>query len=183
MADGLHVPPCRPYIVRALYDWMVDNHMTPQITVNVNCPNVELPLQYAQNGVIVLNISPNAVRNLVMDNEAISFSARFGGVPHEVYVPMFAVTTIYPREDISLGMCLFPERAYDEMFYDDQKNKSHLSAVEDIDNKVEKMPFEIIDSGFKTQKSESQDNKPSIVSSDDKSSKKERKKPTLEIVE
>src|SRR5574344_825247 len=78
---------------------------------------------------------------------------------------------------------LFPERAYDEMFYDDQKNKSHLSAVEDIDNKVEKMPFEIIDSGFKTQKSESQDNKPSIVSSDDKSSKKERKKPTLEIVE
>ena len=90
MADGIKVPPCRPYVVRAMYDWMVDNLLTPQIAVNVNFPEVDLPLQYAQNGLIILNISPRAVLNLKIDNKGISFNARFGGVPHSVYVPMIA---------------------------------------------------------------------------------------------
>ena len=102
MADGIKVPPYRPYIVRAMYDWMLDNMLTPQIAVNVNYPLVDLPLQYAQNGMIILNISPRAVLNLKIDNQGLSFDARFGGVPHSVYVPMIAVSSIYPREDPKL---------------------------------------------------------------------------------
>ena len=72
MADGIKVPPYRPYIVRAMYDWMLDNMLTPQIAVNVNYPLVDLPLQYAQNGMIILNISPRAVLNLKIDNQGLS---------------------------------------------------------------------------------------------------------------
>ena len=71
MSDGIKVPPCRPYVLRAMYDWMVDNLLTPQIAVNVNFPEVDLPLQYAQNGLIILNISPRAVLNLKIDNRGI----------------------------------------------------------------------------------------------------------------
>lgn len=139
MSEGLKVPPCRPYIIRAMYDWMVDNRLTPQISVNVNFEDVSLPLQYAQNGMIILNISPMAVHNLVIDNESISFSARFGGVPHDVYVPMIAISTIYPREDPSLGMYMFPEKAYDDYYSSDKSieelsSTSHLSAVDTIES-------------------------------------------------
>ena len=165
MADGIKVPPCRPYVVRAMYDWMVDNLLTPQIAVNVNFPEVDLPLQYAQNGLIILNISPRAVLNLKIDNKGISFNARFGGVPHSVYVPMIAVTSIYPREDPKLGMYLLPEAGYDDYYEnaDAGQNKGHLSAVEEVEN-----------TGVKED----------TPSSSTKSKKKvEHKKPTLEIVE
>lgn len=69
----------RPYLVRALYEWIVDNDCTPHILVNAEFAGVKVPPGYASDGQIVLNVSPSAVRHLHMDNEAVSFEGRFGG--------------------------------------------------------------------------------------------------------
>jgi stringent starvation protein B len=78
----------RPYLVRALYEWIVDNDCTPHMLVNSEYPSVQVPQGFASDGQIVLNVSPQAVRHLHMDNEAVSFEGRFGGVPHTLYVPI-----------------------------------------------------------------------------------------------
>ena len=89
----------RPYIMRALYEWILDNDCTPYVLVNAMAAGVEVPQQYVKDGQIVLNISPSAVAELSMTNEAMFFSGRFGGVAHEVYVPANAVMGIYAREN------------------------------------------------------------------------------------
>lgn len=89
----------RPYLLRALYEWIVDNDCTPHLLVNTEYPGVRVPAGYAQDGQIVLNVSPSAVRSLHMDNEAVSFEGRFGGVPHTLFVPAAAVLAIYAREN------------------------------------------------------------------------------------
>jgi len=89
----------RPYLVRALYEWIVDNDCTPHLLVNVDYPGVQVPAGYASDGQIVLNVAPSAVRHLHMDNEAISFEGRFGGVAHSLNVPSAAVMAIYAREN------------------------------------------------------------------------------------
>ena len=89
----------RPYLVRALYEWIVDNDCTPHMLVNSDYPEVQVPAGFASDGQIVLNVSPTAVRNLHMDNEAVSFEGRFGGVPHTLYVPIPAIMGIYAREN------------------------------------------------------------------------------------
>lgn len=90
----------RPYMLRALYEWIVDNDCTPHIVVNANMDGVSVPQQYVNSaGEIVLNISPGAVQSLSLDLEATTFSARFGGVPHDIYVPSHAILGIYAREN------------------------------------------------------------------------------------
>lgn len=89
----------RPYLIRALYEWIVDNDCTPHILVNAEHPKVQVPAGYASEGQIVLNLSPRAVRDMQMDNEAVSFEGRFGGVSHSLYVPAAAVMAIYAREN------------------------------------------------------------------------------------
>lgn len=89
----------RPYLLRALYEWIVDNDCTPHLLVNTEHPGVRVPAGYAQDGQIVLNVSPSAVRSLHMDNDAVSFEGRFGGVPHTLFVPAAAVLAIYAREN------------------------------------------------------------------------------------
>lgn len=89
----------RPYLVRALYEWIVDNGCTPHILVNSEYPGVRVPPGYASDGQIVLNVSPTAVRHLQMDNEAVSFEGRFGGVAQSLYIPSQAVMAIYAREN------------------------------------------------------------------------------------
>lgn len=89
----------RPYIVRALYEWILDNDCTPYVLVNAAGDNVQVPQQYVKNGQIVLNVSPVAVVNLSLTNEAMQFNGRFGGKPMDVYVPMDAVMGIYSREN------------------------------------------------------------------------------------
>lgn len=89
----------RPYLVRALYEWIVDNDCTPHLLVNVDYPGVQVPAGFASDGQIVLNVAPSAVRHLQMDNEAISFEGRFGGVAHSLNVPSAAVMAIYAREN------------------------------------------------------------------------------------
>ncbi|MGY2290468.1 ClpXP protease specificity-enhancing factor [Pseudomonas sp. SDO528_S397] len=89
----------RPYLLRAFYEWIVDNDCTPHMVVNSEFPAVQVPQGFASDGQIVLNISPSAVRNLQMKNEAVSFEGRFGGVPHSLFVPLGAVLGIYAREN------------------------------------------------------------------------------------
>lgn len=89
----------RPYLVRALYEWMVDNDCTPHLLVNSEFAGVQVPAGFASDGQIVLNVSPTAVRHLHMDNEAVSFEGRFSGVPQSLYIPAAAVLAIYAREN------------------------------------------------------------------------------------
>ena len=91
--------PNRPYLLRAFFDWIVDNQCTPHLVVNADFPAVQVPTQFVQDGQIVLNISPSAVTQFAMDNQQLSFNARFGGQPMQVYVPMGAVLAIYAREN------------------------------------------------------------------------------------
>ncbi len=89
----------RPYLLRAFYDWIVDNHATPYIVVNADHPGAAVPREYVENGRIVLNISPDAVRSLSLANDHVGFNARFAGVPYDIYIPMRAVTAIYAKEN------------------------------------------------------------------------------------
>ncbi len=87
----------QPYFLRALYEWCVDSGLTPYMTVRVD-HRTRVPQGFVKDGQIVLNLGPSAVRNLNMDNEWITFSARFGGVSHAIEVPMANVLAIYSRE-------------------------------------------------------------------------------------
>ncbi|MFC6669574.1 ClpXP protease specificity-enhancing factor [Marinobacterium aestuariivivens] len=95
--------PSRPYIVRALYEWILDNDCTPHLLVNAEAPGVVVPQQAVQDGQVVLNVMPSAVRNLVMEGDEVTFGARFGGVPMQVRVPYGALLAIYAREN-GMGM-------------------------------------------------------------------------------
>lgn len=99
----------RPYIIRALYEWIVDNEATPYLLVDAQGREVSVPQSFvSKDGQIVLNIAPSAVRDLHLDNDGISFNARFGGVPMQVYVPCGSVLGIYAREN-GQGMIFEPE--------------------------------------------------------------------------
>jgi len=89
--------PTKPYILRALYEWCVDNGYTPHLAVKVDA-RVQVPAEYVKGGEITLNISPTAVHKLQMGNELIEFSARFGGVARQIAVPIVAVHALYARE-------------------------------------------------------------------------------------
>jgi len=89
----------RPYLIRALGEWIVDNQMTPYIIVDANHGHAIVPRQFIENGKIVLNIGPYAVRNLEVSNDQVTFSARFSGVSMNVEVPVLGVLAIYAREN------------------------------------------------------------------------------------
>lgn len=88
----------RPYLLRAFYEWIVDNHSTPYIVVNADFPAVSVPQQYVEGGRIVLNIAPLAVNDLSLNNDSISFHARFGGIPSDIYIPIRAIIAVYAKE-------------------------------------------------------------------------------------
>jgi len=89
----------RPYLVRALYEWIVDNNCTPYLLVDANYPKVAVPLEFVEDGKIVLNLMPSAIRHLHLDNEYVQFSARFGGRSQEIYLPIGALLAIYAKEN------------------------------------------------------------------------------------
>ena len=89
----------RPYLIRALYDWILDNGCTPYILVNAGYPGATVPEGFVEGGQIVLNLSPSAIRELDMDNERICFHGSFGGVAQQVWVPTGAVMAMYTREN------------------------------------------------------------------------------------
>ena len=98
----------RPYIMRALYEWIVDNELTPYVLVDAAMADVMVPQQFVKDNQIVLNISPDAVVDLSITNEAVAFNGRFGGVATDIFVPISAVVGIYAREN-GQGMVFDPE--------------------------------------------------------------------------
>ena len=95
----------RPYLLRALVEWINDNQMTPHLMVDAGLPGVQVPTGAIKDGRVVLNIAERAVVRLQIDNDGISFTARFGGVSYPVQVPMAAVLAVYARET-GQGMAL-----------------------------------------------------------------------------
>ncbi|MEX0901026.1 MAG: ClpXP protease specificity-enhancing factor [Gammaproteobacteria bacterium] len=88
----------RPYLVRAIHEWICDNGETPVILVDVSHPGVRVPGAFVNDGRIVLNVSPQATDGLDIGNDKIAFSARFGGLPETVELPVAAVLAVYSRE-------------------------------------------------------------------------------------
>ncbi|HHA18862.1 MAG TPA: ClpXP protease specificity-enhancing factor [Methylophaga sp.] len=89
----------KPYLIRAIYQWLQDNQLTPYLLVNTTFDGVQVPLEYINDGKIVLNIDPNAIHNFHTDNEWISFSTRFSGKQMELFIPIIAVLSIYGKEN------------------------------------------------------------------------------------
>ena len=101
----------RPYLMRALYEWMEDNGLTPHLLVDAKAEQVEVPQKYIENDKIILNITPHAIRDLEIGNEFLSFSTRFAGRPEQILAPIKAVMAIYAKEN-GEGM-VFPEEDID----------------------------------------------------------------------
>ena len=89
----------QPYLLRAFYEWIVDNDLTPYLVVDAYVEGTSVPQEHVKDGQIVLNVSPGACSNLIMGNEQITFDARFGGVPRKLVVPCKAALAIYAREN------------------------------------------------------------------------------------
>jgi stringent starvation protein B len=89
----------KPYLIRGLYDWLLENDMTPYLLVDANFYGVMIPQGTANDGKVVLNLTPSAIQALELDNEYIAFSARFGGVAQNVYCPMASILAIYAKEN------------------------------------------------------------------------------------
>ncbi|MEG0032506.1 ClpXP protease specificity-enhancing factor [Acinetobacter sp.] len=126
----LNLTPTRPYLARAIYEWICDNQLTPHLLVDATQPNTLVPEQFIQDGQIVLNIVPHAVHALHMSNDAIAFSARFGGVSRDIYVPLNAVIGIYAREN---GQGLF----FDPSEYDNHTQSEQNALKSDNEEKTE----------------------------------------------
>jgi stringent starvation protein B len=96
--DG-SMTPTKPYLVRAIYEWILDNQMTPHLLVDARYPGTRVPKEFVEDGQIVLNIAPSAVQGLMMGNEWVQFSARFSGAAREIQIPSEAVVGIFSREN------------------------------------------------------------------------------------
>ena len=103
----------RPYLIRAIHDWIIDNGMTPHIVVNAETDGVHVPTEYVKDGRISLNISASAVHGLSIDNDWILFDARFGGKAFQVSVPIRSVAAIFAREN-GAGMSFGEEEQGDD---------------------------------------------------------------------
>ena len=89
----------RPYLLRALYEWAEDNQLTPQLLVDATLDGTNVPLEFVKDGQILLNIASSAIKLELMDNDWISFSARFNGVSRQIDIPIAAVLAIFTREN------------------------------------------------------------------------------------
>ena len=89
----------RPYLFRALNEWILDNQLTPFLLVDASVKGVEVPEQHIKDGKIILNITPSAIQEIAFENEWIYFSARFGGQPFMINIPISAVLAIYAKEN------------------------------------------------------------------------------------
>ncbi|KXI28581.1 ClpXP protease specificity-enhancing factor [Paraglaciecola hydrolytica] len=98
----------QPYLLRAFYEWIVDNDLTPYLVVNANYPGTQVPQEHVQDGQIVLNVSPSSTGKMLLGNHEVSFDARFGGVARSLLIPCKAVLAIYAKEN-GAGTVFTPE--------------------------------------------------------------------------
>jgi stringent starvation protein B len=89
----------KPYFIRALYEWILDNGLTPYIVIDAEYPGTDVPRQFVEKGGIILNISPVAANALLVTNDHVEFHARFGGIAKEIYAPIASIKAIYAREN------------------------------------------------------------------------------------
>lgn len=149
----------KPYIIKAFYSWIIDNNCTPYILVNAEFDRVVVPQQYVENGQIVLNISMSATHNLELDNDFVSFSARFAGIAHNVFIPIESVLAIYAKEN-GRGM----------IFSDDENHETEIGSDSDSDGDEDKK------GGGNTE------NNKTLSSSSTNKGKKPKGKPNLTVV-
>ncbi|NQD39049.1 ClpXP protease specificity-enhancing factor [Permianibacter sp. IMCC34836] len=116
----------RPYLLRAVYEWILDNQCTPHLLVDARDERVKVPREHVRDGQIVLNINPSAVGQFHWDNEHLEFSARFGGVARSMWIPLTAILAIYAREN-GEGMAFTSET-------EDAEAEPTLAADEATDN-------------------------------------------------
>ncbi|MCX7088886.1 MAG: ClpXP protease specificity-enhancing factor [Methylococcales bacterium] len=102
--------PLKPYLIRSIYEWIVDNQLTPHLLVDANNSNALLPLDFIEDGKIVLNIRPEAIQGLLLGNDNIEFNARFSGKPTHIVAPVPAILAIYAKEN-GKGMVFDPNEA------------------------------------------------------------------------
>ena len=119
--------PKRPYLLRAYYDWLLDNELTPFFVVDAEYFGVDVPREYVKDGQIILNLSPIATGNFILNNKEIQFSARFSGVSRNICVPMGAAVAIYARESGD-GVMFEPEAIYEQA--EDEQPLSFVDAVD-----------------------------------------------------
>lgn len=141
--QSLNLTPTRPYLARAMYEWICDNKLTPYLLVDATQPYTDVPAQFIQDGQIVLNIVPHAVHQLLMSNEAISFSARFGGVSRDLYVPINAVLGIYAKEN-GQGLFFDPDE-YANTQVDENPLNSEQSEIQSAEPSKKKPSLRILD--------------------------------------
>lgn len=103
----------KPYLLRAIYQWLVDNRLTPYIMVDAEVPAVLVPNQFIEDGKIVLNVAPQAIGSLSLGNESIEFDASFSGVITHIYIPIKAIMAIYSYEN-GKGMAFEGDEDMDE---------------------------------------------------------------------
>lgn len=116
----------RPYLLRAFYDWICDNQYTPYLVINAEIPDVIVPVEYIQNGQIILNISPMVVTSLDLNNELITFDARFSGKSRHITAPVKAVMAIYAKEN-GQGIVFSEDELEDESNSDDTPSQPGVS--------------------------------------------------------
>ena len=131
--------PKRPYLLRALYDWIVDNQLTPHLVVDATIVGTKVPQQFVKDGQITLNISPSAVVGLQLLDDAIRFNARFGGQPMDVIVPMTAALALFAREN-GAGAMFEAEPQLDKMPVEDSGQEQTDSAEQAQEQTKSKRP-------------------------------------------
>lgn len=122
----------KPYLFRAVYQWILDNDATPYLLVDATQDKVQVPWEHVKDGQIVLNTIPSAIQNWYEDNDVISFSARFSGKAQTIYIPMNALLAVYAQEN-GMGMA-FP----DEMASEEVLSEELLSGEFPVENQVQK---------------------------------------------
>ena len=139
----LNLTPTRPYLARAIYEWICDNNLTPYLLVDATQPHTDVPTQFVQDGQIVLNITPHAVHQFHMSNDAIRFSARFSGASKDIYVPISAVLGLYAREN-GQGMFFDPDE-YANVQTDEDALESKVAETEEQSATKKKSTLRLLD--------------------------------------
>ena len=143
MSEQITITPTRPYLARAIYEWICDNQLTPYLLVDATQPHTDVPVQFVKDGQIVLNIVPHAVHKLNMSNDAVTFSARFGGVSRDIYVPFNAVLGLYAKEN-GQGLFFDPEE-YSNAQSDENPVESNHTETKQTETPKKKPSLRILD--------------------------------------
>lgn len=144
-----NLTPNRPYLLRAYYDWLIDNGLTPHVLVDATVDGTQVPQQFVKEGQIVLNVHHAAVAGLELGNDWVEFNARFGGVPQQVILPMKAISAIYAREN-GVGVVFEMEPAYEtddeqlEVFTPDDDNQPKVTSDQKDSSKKQRGHLTII---------------------------------------